>query len=448
MKNLFYFAIIALALTACGKKNQRNFTGKVETANGEFILSEKGAEVVSTSAYKNFILEFECKTGPGAIGALFFHTGPEAEASKGYEVLINNNSNPSEWRKSGSLSTVRNYAKCVAENDTWIPFKIIVADKNIKVYVDSFFIVDYTEPGEPFRLPEYAGRKLSEGLLRFSSYTNQAIALRKIRVQTLDNDIINRKDAQDEQNDNIIRLSQQNFPTIDAHLHLKGGLLVEDVEALTRKYGITYGIAPNCGKNFPITDDQSIYNWLDSMKHHLFLMPMQAEGREWMEMFSPEAVKKFDYVFTDAMTWTDNKGHRMRIWIPEETFVDNKQQFMDLLVERTLGIISSEPINIYVNSTFLPEQLQPEYNQLWTPERMQRVIDACVKKDVAIEINCRYRIPSEKFIKLAKDSGAKFTIGTNNTSVDDVGKIEYAIEMIKACDLKASDMWIPVSRNN
>ncbi|GHT61878.1 hypothetical protein FACS189451_04870 [Bacteroidia bacterium] len=448
MKKLFYFAIIALVFSACGKQDQWNFTGKVETTNGEFILGEKGAEAASTNAYKNFILEFECKTDSGAVGALSFHTGTETEVVKGYEVLINNNSDPSEWRKSGSLSTVRNFAKCVAGNNTWAPFKIIVADRNIRVYVDSLFIVDYTEPDEPFRLPEYAERKLAEGLLRFSSCTDQAIAFRNIRIQKLDNELINREDAPDEQNDDIIRLSQQNFPTIDAHLHLKGGLTAGDVETLTRKYGITYGIAPNCGKNFPITDDQGIYNWLDSVKHHLFLLPMQAEGREWLEMFSPEAVRKFDYVFTDAMTWTDNKGRRMRIWIPEETFVDNKQQFMDLLVERACGIISSEPINIYVNPTFIPEELQPEYETLWTDKRMSQVIEACVNNGVAIEINCRYRIPSERFIKMAKAAGAKFTIGTNNAGIDDVGKIEYAVEMIKACDLKASDMWIPVSRNN
>jgi hypothetical protein len=458
MKNLIYLTFISLLLVSCEEKGDFkaiktdnksawNFAGKVATSPESLVLTGNEARAVTSSSYKNFILEFECKTANGAIGALQFHSADKTDKVKGYEILINNNSEPKEWRKSGSLSAVRNLGKCLANNDKWIPFRIEVSGKNIKAYVDSVFVVDYTEPEKPFRLPEYAQRVLSEGVLVFANYSAAPIEFRNIRVKTLSPDWVNNEGAQDEQNDDIIRLSQQNFPTIDEHLHLKGSLTAEDVEALTRKYGITYGIAPNCGKNFPVTADEDIYNWLDTTKHHLFLLPMQAEGREWLEMFSPQAVQKFDYVFTDAMTWTDDKGRRMRIWIPEETFVDNKQHFMDLLVERAYGIISSEPINVHVNPTFLPDKLMPEYDALWTEARMTKVIDACVAKGVAIEINCRYRIPSQKFIQLAKDKGAKFTIGTNNGGKEDVGKLEYAVEIIKACGLTKENMWIPTSKN-
>jgi len=71
-------------------------------------------------------------------------------------------------------------------------------------------------------------------------------------------------------------------------------------------------------------------------------------------MFSPEWMAKFDYIFTDSMTWTDDKGRRMRLWMPNEVHVDDEQQFMDMLVRRTVGILSSEPIDIYVHPTFLP----------------------------------------------------------------------------------------------
>ena len=82
---------------------------------------------------------------------------------------------------------------------------------------------------------------------------------------------------------------------------------------------------------------------------------MQAEGREWVTMFSPETIAKFDYVFTDSMTWTNDRGKRMRLWIPNEVEIGDKQAFMDMLVERAVGILTNEPIDIYVNPTFLPE---------------------------------------------------------------------------------------------
>ena len=82
---------------------------------------------------------------------------------------------------------------------------------------------------------------------------------------------------------------------------------------------------------------------------------MQAEGREWVNIFSKESIDKFDYVFTDAMTFTDEKERRNRIWMKNETWIDDEEQFMDYLVNTLVTILNTEPIDIYVNSTFLPD---------------------------------------------------------------------------------------------
>ena len=52
-------------------------------------------------------------------------------------------------------------------------------------------------------------------------------------------------------------------------------------------------------------------------------------------------------------------------------------------------------------------------------------------------------IPSATFIKKAKESGVKFTFGTNNGGANDLGRMDYAISMIGECGLTPSDMWIP-----
>jgi hypothetical protein len=505
MTAMTVMTVMTVMLVGCGTKEDGfrniatndisawNFAGNVDVSPENFSLRDSSASAAIMSIYKNFILEFDCIPYQG-MGAVLFHTDMYADKAKGYEVLINNqlvdyqrryslqiSPDPKstytdyeraalqkmgytvgkykevankrtrqEWRKSGSLSGVRNIAKRssdAAAVGTKTHFRIEVADKNIKVYVDGLFVVDYTEPQRPYRLPQYEGRRLSEGVIAFVNYSNEQLEFSNVRIKTLPRDLVCRRAAQyeqDEQNDGLIRLAQQNFPLIDAHLHLKGGLTAADVDTMTRKYGITYGVAPNCGKGFPITNDQQVKHWLDSLKGHLFLLPMQAEGREWKYMFTGSAVEGFAYIFTDALTWTDHKGRRMRLWIPEETFVDDKQQFMDTLVARTCEIISTESVNIYANPTFLPQQLQPEYDALWTQARMLKVIDACVSNQIAIEINCRYRIPSARFIALAKERGAIFSIGTNNAGKHDVGKLEYALEIIAKCGLTADDMWIPV----
>ena len=78
---------------------------------------------------------------------------------------------------------------------------------------------------------------------------------------------------------------------------------------------------------------------------------------------------------------------------------------------------------------------------------MDRVIRALVDNDVALEINDRYKIPSPAFIKRAKANGVKFTFGTNNTSRDDLGKLEYCIAMVEECGLTPNDIWIPQENN-
>lgn len=236
--------------------------------------------------------------------------------------------------------------------------------------------------------------------------------------------------------------AQSGFPIVDYHVHLKGDFTYDKAVEHSKQTGIRYGIALNCGLGFPTQTDSAALSWLESMKGSPFLLAMQAEGREWVKIFSPEVISKFDYVFTDAMTYTDSSGKRVRLWIKEEVSVTDNQQFMDDLVNRIETILGTEPIDIYVNPTFLPECLAADYDRLWTRDRMLRVINAAVRNHVAIEINNRYRIPTEKFIRLAKKNGVKFAFGTNNSD-SNMGDLDYCLLMVERCGLEAGDLFRP-----
>ena len=72
------------------------------------------------------------------------------------------------------------------------------------------------------------------------------------------------------------------------------------------------------------------------------------------------------------MTIVDHRGQRARLWIKEEVDIPDKQAFMELLVRTIVGILNDEPIDIYVNPTYLPDVLAKEYDELWTPERLDK----------------------------------------------------------------------------
>ncbi len=240
--------------------------------------------------------------------------------------------------------------------------------------------------------------------------------------------------------------SSSDFPITDLHIHIKGGFTIDDAIAKSKQEHITYGLAVNCGLGFPVHTDAQIDSVLNFYKKYpQFLLAMQAEGREWLNIFSKESLNKFDYIFTDGMTFTDAKGRRNRIWMKDETWIDNEQEFMDYLANTIEKIISTEPINIYVNPTYLPAQMADRYDIFWTPERMDKVINAAKTHKVAIEINNRFKIPSVAFVARAKKAGVKFTVGTNNADKNFSGA-EYALDVIKKCGLTKDDFYMPVNK--
>jgi len=231
---------------------------------------------------------------------------------------------------------------------------------------------------------------------------------------------------------------------VDYHVHVKGGLTLDDALLRSRETGIRYGLVVNGGVGFPAGDDAALEVFLREVKGKAAYTAFQAEGREWVRTFSRRTLEQFDYVFTDAMTWSDDQGKRMRLWMKDEVgAVPDPQPFMDMLVNRATAIFANEPIDLYVNPTFLPEAIAADYDRLWTPARMKAIVDGLAAGGIAMEINNRYRIPSPAFIRLAKRAGVKLACGTNNSGAADLGRNEYCAEMIFVCGLQPADFWHP-----
>ncbi len=403
------------------------------------------------ATFDDFELSVDVRTRPGANSGVFFHTAYREQGwpSQGFEVQVNNSQKQHgdylEMKKTGSLYGVRNVYKAVARDDEWFTMNVLVRRPRVQVRVNDALVVDWIEPQA---LPEGAPKlnRLGRGTFALQchdpgsqvSYRNLRARSPKAAVAAAPRPVV------DERYRQILELGQANFPLVDLHAHLKGGLTLDQALALSRETGMFLGIAANCGRGFPIQTDADAAAFVASLKGQPVFVAMQAEGREWVSMFSKETRARFDYVFTDGMTWTNPAGKRMRLWIPDQVEIGpDEQAFMDLLVSKIVGILQTEPIDVYANPTFLPAVIAERYDTLWTEERMAKVIDAAAESGVAIEINGRYKIPSERFLRLAKAKGAKFTFGTNNAGATDLGDWSYALAMQKALGLTWKDMFVP-----
>lgn len=408
------------------------------------LAVQAGERWSAEGRYGNFLLRGEAFTQPGAEASLWFHTdGGQA----GYEVVLRNGAIDGT-RKSGSLATVRNLYRSLADDGQWFAFDVAVRGKNISVRINGTEVVCYTEPAKPYRTAAYTKRLLSEGAIQVQGVVGE-VRLRNLAIRDLPANARNESDTLppvDEQTDAVIRLQQRNFPVIDYHVHLKGGLTKEMAHAKSMNYGINYGVAPNAGEGGVgrmLANDSEVYAYFNEVKDMPFLRGVQGEGRKWTVTFSPEALGVFDYLFTDAMTIIDPQGNNARIYRPEEVhYAGTKDQYMEHLVDQTVQIFTNEPADIYANATYLPEDMQAAYDAYWTPERVDRVLDVLQQYGIALEINARYRIPNYRIIRRAKERGIKFTFGTNNVDAD-FGRLEYSLGAIDSCGLQAGDMWFP-----
>ncbi|MCF8381043.1 MAG: DUF1080 domain-containing protein [Bacteroidales bacterium] len=433
-------------------------TWKVE--NGELVTSGPRSHLfymgtIENHNFKNFELSLDVKTLPGSNSGIYFHTMYQEEGwpEKGYECqVINSNppTNPGDYverKMTGSIYGIRNVWKSPVTDNEWFNYHIVVQGKTIRTYINGELISDYTEPENPYRPNNYAGRVLSSGTFALQGHDpGSEVHYKNIKVKVLPSDLPTPGNPPEdlEFEKTLLDLASNNFPLIDFHVHLKGGLTMETALANARKYGFSYGIAVNCGLKMGFETDSALQSFIHNyQKPPQTWFAMQAEGREWLDMFSQESIDQFDYAFTDAMTWTNDNGRRMRLWIKEETEVGNPEDFMDQLVNRLVGILENEPIQIYVNPTYLPDEINADYDNLWTEKRMDAVIQALKANNIALEINNRRNIPSTTFIKRAKAAGLKFTFGTNNGGADDLGRMDYAISMVSECGLSPDDIWIP-----
>lgn len=97
--------------------------------------------------------------------------------------------------------------------------------------------------------------KLSQGCVALQHTGGGKVEIKDLAIYELPerSDIDNQQaNAIDETSDAAIRLHQEDFPVLDFHVHLKDGFTADWAFAKSRKIGINYAIAPNCGRDFPL----------------------------------------------------------------------------------------------------------------------------------------------------------------------------------------------------
>lgn len=243
--------------------------------------------------------------------------------------------------------------------------------------------------------------------------------------------------------------TELSFPLVDFHVHLDNSTL-EKILELSSERGIKFGIVEHAGtkeNQYPVvlSNDNELAAYVKKLEGKPVFKGVQAEWTDWMHCFSGETLAQLDYILTDAMTFPDKDGHRVKLWerdVQTRVQMDDKQKWMDRFVDWHVEILASQPIDILANVSWLPAPLADAYEIYWTPERVKKVVDAAVEHRVALEISSSYKLPKLSFLKAAKAAGAKFSFGSNGR-YPNMGKLDYSVEMALAMKLTPADMFCP-----
>ncbi len=229
----------------------------------------------------------------------------------------------------------------------------------------------------------------------------------------------------------------------DWHLHIRGGMTPQLAAAREGAWIVRTGALENHGREWPLCDNAKLAAFADAV-HAVKVggrplpVGIQVNDRDWFRQIDKETRAKLDYILADTMIMgVRPDGRSNRLWEPQE--IPDPETWMERYFEHNMQILD-EPISILANPTFLPAAIADKYDSLWTEERMRKLIAKAVARGIALEIQAESSFPRPKFLRLAKEMGAKFSFGTNNFDARPKDLSRW-LEAIVWLDLGPNDIW-------
>jgi hypothetical protein len=234
--------------------------------------------------------------------------------------------------------------------------------------------------------------------------------------------------------------AEEAFPLVDLHVHLTREFPIERMLALARERNATFGIVEHPGP-WGVKDDAELRRHVEALRAHPVYVGLQPMEPGWDKGFSKQALALVDYVLMDPQSVPLPGGGYQRIW-ELQTYVEDTDEFMARYMAHCLHVLEREAIQVFGWPLFLPVCIARDYYSLWTQERMQALVRAAKARGIAIEINDMSHTPDERFIRMAKDAGLRFTFGSDSRNAD-AGRLSYCKSVARTCGLTAADFYVP-----
>jgi len=239
------------------------------------------------------------------------------------------------------------------------------------------------------------------------------------------------------------------FPLEDFHVHLNA-MTIDQVIETSKQTGVKYGILEHCGtkeNQYPIvlSTDKDLLDWIAKLQGKGVYIGVQAEWIDWVGCFSKEVFSQLDYVLTDSWTVRDANGKRIKAFSREYDPGDDAEAFMKWYVDWIIEILETTPLDIWSHPMWVTRKFTPQLDEMWTEERMRRVIATLKNTNTAVEIDSAVKLPTMPFLKMAKEEGIKFSFGASSQGAR-INPIDWSIAAARELGLTRKDMFQPAPR--
>jgi|GEM_PF-3488567 len=204
------------------------------------------------------------------------------------------------------------------------------------------------------------------------------------------------------------------IPRMDLHIHTTysdGQSSMRDVAKIAQKKNI----------NYIAFTDHAFSNGSDGIDEDT--INMYIEEAEKVKIESSVNV----FVGVEAEIATIKKVMKYRDML-DLVLISNHGPVRGTFCSAILGIMNDYPVDIIAHPWYIK-------NSDW-----DKISDAAINNDVAIELNCFRKVPEFSVIKKIASRGVKFSVGSDAHFEREIGEISWAYDILKMLDIGSESM--------
>jgi histidinol phosphatase-like PHP family hydrolase len=134
--------------------------------------------------------------------------------------------------------------------------------------------------------------------------------------------------------------------------------------------------------------------------------------------------------------------HGIRFWKDLTPILDAKGFVEDVRIA-LIKAIESRCLDVIAHVTWLPPSISSRIHELVDTEWIASVIEAASDFGVAIELNGRWRIPNEDWVKRCIHHGVQLSLGSDAHTLQAIGKTDHGVRLLTDLQVPKDLVYLP-----